>query len=255
MCSTRESPQSQKFEVPIDLSALRGEIIWSIEPSRADLPLCRSVIFALLSKFGVDRDEADEPISYSVEKISKKRVLLRHCDESRQLYFKLFLPRFSWQWKRGPWFFTPPAIRQSVWFTRLKQWRIGVVDLVGVAVLPWKNRFSMIQPPSITITASPLGTQNVRQAIASGDLLSEQCRSIAETILSYVEILHGNRVGYLDVLAANMLYNAEADEVLFCDLDRLTKLRWWNAARRIKRDNRKVRSTLQLIHEGEKTKE
>ena len=111
----------------------------------------------------------------------------------------------------------------------------------------------MIQPPSIMITASPLGTQNVRQAIISGDLSSEQRQSIAEMILSYVEILHGNRVGYLDILAANMLYNAEADEVMFCDLDRLTELRWWNAGRRIRRDNRKLRNTLQLIQSGENT--
>ena len=238
----------------MDLSTLRGEIIWSIEPSEADLPLCREIIYALLRKCGVDCGETDEAIPYSVEKMSKKRVLLRCHDESRQIYFKLFLPRFSWQWKRGPWFFTPPAVRQSVWFTRLKQWHIGVVDLVGVAVLPWKRQFSMIQPPSIMITASPLGTQNVRQAIISGDLSSEQRQSIAEMICDYAKILHGNRVGHLDILAANMLYNAKVDEVLFCDLDRLTKLRWWNAARRIQRDNRKVRGTLRLIQDEGKTK-
>jgi len=248
-------PNVQRTHVngPDSLSKVRGDVVWFIEPPDRDLSMCRSVISALVARGGEEGHDPDERSTYAVEKADHSAILLRCCDKSRQFYFKVFLPRFSWRWRRGLRVFTPPAVRQSQWFARLHELGVGVVDLVGVAVLPWKRRFSPVQPISMLITSSPRTTDSILHAMSRGILSPTERLFIARTVLDYTETLHGNRIGHIDMLAANILYDAGSRRVMLCDLDRFTSLRFGNVARRIQRDSRKVTETLRLLLSSDDT--
>lgn len=241
--------KQKELREPKSLSKVSGEILWHIEPSEQDIPFCRAVILDFIRRSGgVDCTPELTPLPpYSLEKVSHKRALLKCHSDSRQYYFKMFLPYFSWEWKRGPRIFSLPAVRQSVWFDRLREMGIGVVDLVGIAILPWKRQISPLQPISITITSSLLGADNLLKKITNNDLSLKQRTLIAKMTLSYAETLQKNMVGHIDMLPNNILYNAASDDVLLFDLDRFSRLRWWNRKRRIWRDNRKVIKLLRLV--------
>lgn len=241
--------KQKELREPRRLSKVSGEILWYIEPPKQDIPICRAVILDFIRRSGgVDyTSDSSSSTPYSLEKVSHKRALLKCYNDSRQYYFKMFLPYFSWEWKRGPRVFSLPAVRQSVWFERLREMGIGVVDLVGIAILPWKKQISPLQPISITITSSPLGAENLIKKITNNDLSIKQRALIAKMTLSYAETLQKNMVGHIDMQPNNILYNAASDEVLLFDLDRFTRLRWWNSKRRIWRDNRKVIRLLRFI--------
>ena len=245
--------QRKEIGLPESLSKVRGEIVWFIRPPDRDLALCRTVIGAMLAGCRAESCKVDKSPSFSVEKVDRNAIILRCCNESRQLYFKVFLPRFSWRWKRGLRAFTPPAVRQSGWFMRLRELDVGVVDLVGVAVLPWRRRLSPVQPISVMVTSSGLKTENILQAATTGKLSPEDRVHIARTILEYADTLHKNGIGHIDMLAANILYDVRSCDVLLCDLDRFAPLKFGNTASRIRRDFRKVTDTLRFILNDDNT--
>lgn len=227
--------------------SVSDNVVWAVEPPSSDLELCRTVICSLLESGGNLNCFAEKISPCKLLKLSYRKILLRHCNHSRQLYFKILLPDFSWRWRRGPWFFTAPALREAVWFERFGELGIGVVDLVGAGILPWKKRFSVVQPLSVLITSSSLTTKSISEAAEMQELSLSQRLLIARTILDYVEKLHGNRIGHLDANAANILFDTATDRVLLCDLERSTWLRWWNHSQRVYRDDRKIKRTLAFL--------
>ena len=130
---------------------------------------------------------------------------------------------------------------------RLRELDVGVVDLIGAGFLPFRSLFSPVQPISFTITASPASTGCLLDLIKRGGLTNEVRSRIAETIREYVNILHGDRIGHLDFNPRNVLYDPSSDRVLLCDLERFSRMHWWDRAYRIRRDERKVRQTISLI--------
>jgi serine/threonine protein kinase len=235
--------------VPQSLSRVSGIISWQIKPPEEDIQIFRAIILDMIRKSGGINAVPDltPPPPYTLEKISHKRALLKYHNETRQYYFKMFLPYFSWKWKRGLRIFSLPTLRQSVWFRHLQELGVGVVDLVGLAILPWKRQTSLLQPISIMITSSLIGTKDVWQIIKNNDLSLKQRTHIAQQILYYEEILHKNMIGHIDMLPKNILYDESSDEILLFDLDRFTTMKWWNKKRNILRDNRKVIKSMRLI--------
>lgn len=237
-------------DLPRVLSKVADRVVWTVKPANSDLPLCHSVIHAFLDGSGDPGCAATHISPPDLYKLSYRKILLRCHNGSRQFYFKILLPDFSWRWKRGLRVFTTPAVRQAAWFERCRQLGIGVVDLVGAGVLPWRRRFTLIQPISIIVTSSSLTTKNIPETLRTRNISASQRLLIIRAILDYTERLHRAGIGHLDILPENVLFDAAADKVLLCDLERFALLNWYNKNRRICRDARKVRQTLRLLLSG-----
>ena len=241
-----DDKKSKLPNLPNLLSEVSGEIAWSVKPSESDLAMCDSVRQTLLESEGSLEQFTRQLSECTVRKFSYRKLILHHRGETRQSFFKIFLPDFSFRWRRGLRIFKTPAAREVKWFDYVGALGVDVVDVLGVGILPWKKRFC-VQEISFMVKASSLETGSVRAAMKNQSLSLPQRLAISREILDITEKLHGNGLGSLDMNASNVLFEPSSGKVLLCDLERMCKLPRLQKEHRICQDMRKVRRTLKLL--------
>ena len=233
-------------DLPHIISRLAGDIVWALAPQEGDAEVCGSVVRALIQCGGDVEELVRRTPACDVRKFSYRKLIVRHRGEARQAYFKIFLPDFSWKWRRGLRCFRTPAEREAGWFKRVADLGVDVVDVLAVGLLPWR-RCGIVQSPSFLVTASSLETTSLAEAVKAGTLSPAQRLEISRTITNLADALHGKGVGHLDMIASNVLYDPAAGRLLLCDLERTCRLPRFGKAHRIAQDMRKVQRTLDLL--------
>jgi len=248
----RETPDSKcggksmlRFAARI-LSRVSGTVDWTVEPAAADLAICEGAVRSLFNSSKDPDNFALRVLPYELTKARRERIILTFRNDLHQFYFKVFFPEFSWRYKRGLRWSPSAAGHEAAWLERARKAGVPVVDVVGAGILPWRH-WSIIEPPSILVTASPLSAENLRQAAHNGGLSDTLRLSIAGMVLDYTNTLHANGVGRLDLTPENVLLDSKTGRVLLCDFEVAKPLKRWGRQRRILRDRRKTWRTLTFL--------